>query len=105
MAQNDDLLHTIGGRHPDPAVFADLVGDALDEHIRRFGLFGVDDVDVVVLLDAAGTARHTVGIEHEDEDALFEALIVAENVHQPVAGGVEALLGAVSYTHLTLPTT
>ena len=50
-------------------------------------------MDVVVLLDAAGTARHTVGIEHEDEDALFEALIVAENVHQPVAGGVEALLG------------
>ena len=47
----------------------------------------------MVLLDAAGTARHTVGIEHEDEDALFEALIVAENVHQPVTGGVEALLG------------
>lgn len=52
--------------------FADLVGDALDEHIRRFGLFGVDDMDVVVLLDAAGTARHTVGIEHEDEDALLK---------------------------------
>ena len=75
------------------AILADLVGDVLDEHIRRLGLFGVDDVDVVVLLDAAGAAGHAVGVEDENDHALFEALIVAQDVRQLFAGGVQALFG------------
>ena len=35
MAQNDDLFHAVGGGHADPPPLADLVGDMLDEHIRR----------------------------------------------------------------------
>ena len=93
MAQNDDLLHAVGGGHPDAAVLADLVGDVLDEHIRRLGLFGVDDVDVVVLLDAAGAAGHAVGVEDENDHAFFEALIVAQDVRQLFAGGVQTLFG------------
>ena len=93
MAQNDDLFHAVGGGHADPPPLADLVGDMLDEHIRRLGLLGVDDVDVVILLDDAGAARHTVGIEHEDEHTLFEPLIVAQDVHQLLAGGIKALFG------------
>ena len=93
MTQNDDLLHAVGGSHADTAVLANLVGDVLDEHIGRFGFLGVDDVDIVVLLDAAGAAGHAVGVEHEDDHALFEALIVAQDVRQLFAGGVEALLG------------
>ncbi len=54
VAQNDDLFHAVGGGHTDPPPLADLVGDMLDEHIRRLGLLGVDDVDVVILLDAPG---------------------------------------------------
>ena len=88
MAQDDDLLHAVGGGHPDTAVPADLMGDPLDEHVRRFGLLGVDHMDIVVLLNAAGAAGHPVGIEHQDEHALLEALIVAQDVHQLVAGGV-----------------
>ena len=93
MAQDDDLLHAVGGGHPDTAVPADLMGDPLDEHVRRFGLLGVDHMDIVVLLNAAGAAGHPVGIEHQDEHALLEALIVAQDVHQLVAGGVQALFG------------
>ncbi len=93
MAQNDDLLHAVGGRHPHPAVLADLMGDMLNEHVRRLGLFGVHDVDIVVLLDAAGAAGHPVGVEHKDDHAFFKALIIAQDVCQLFAGGIEALFG------------
>ena len=93
MAQNDDLFHAIGGGHADAAALADLMGDTLDEHIGGLGFPGVDHMDIVVLLYAAGAARHTVGIKHKDEHALLKALIVAEDVHQPVAGRFQALFG------------
>ena len=93
MAQNDDLFHAIGGGHTDAAALADLMGDTLDEHISGLGFPGVDHMDIVVLLYAAGAARHTVGIKHKDEHALLKALIVAEDVHQPVAGRFQAFFG------------
>ena len=71
MAQNDDLFHAIGGGHADAAALADLMGDTLDEHIGGLGFPGVDHMDIVVLLYAAGAARHTVGIKHKDEHALL----------------------------------
>ena len=73
MAQDNDLLHAIGGSHADAAALADLMGDTLNEHIGGLGFSGVDHMDIVVLLYAAGAARHTVGIKHKDEHALFEA--------------------------------
>ena len=73
MAQDDDLFHAIGGGYADAAALADLMGDTLNEHIGGLGFSGVDHMDIVVLLYAAGAARHTVGIKHKDEHALFEA--------------------------------
>ena len=54
MAQDNDLLHAIGGGHADAATLADLMGDTLDEHIGGLGFPGVDYMDIVVLLYAAG---------------------------------------------------
>ena len=45
-------------------------------------------MDIVVLLDDTGAAGHPVGVEHKDENALLEPLIVAQDVHQPMAGSV-----------------
>ena len=63
MAQDNDLFHAIGGGHADAAALADLMGDTLNEHIGGLGFPGVDHMDIVVLLYAAGAARHTVGID------------------------------------------
>ena len=68
------------------------MGDPLDEHIGGLCLLGVDHMDVVVLLDGAGAAGHAVGIEHQNEHALLVALIVAQDIHQPMAGGVQTFL-------------
>ena len=93
MAEDDDLFHAVRGGDADPAALADFVGDMLDEHIRRLGFLGVNHMDIVVLLDGAGAAGHPVGVEHKDENALLEPLIVAQDVHQLFAGGFEALFG------------
>ena len=68
------------------------MGDPLDKHIGGLGLLGVDHMDIVVLLDGTGAAGHAVGIEHQNEHAFLVALIVAQNVHQLAAGGVQAFL-------------
>ena len=88
VTKDNDLLHAVRGRHPDAAAFADFVGDPLDEHIGGLGLLGIDHMDVVVLLNGTGAAGHAVGIEHQNEHALLVALIVAQDVHQPMAGSV-----------------
>ena len=49
-------------------------------------------MDIVVLLDGTGAAGHAVGIEHQNEHAFLVALIVAQDVHQFAAGGVQAFL-------------
>ena len=92
MAQNDDLFHAIGGGHADAAALADLVGDTLDEHIGGLGFPGVDHMDIVVLLNAAGAARHTIGIEYKNKIALLVALIVSQNIHQLVTGRFQTVL-------------
>lgn len=53
------------------------MSNVLDEHIGGFGFLGVDHMDIVVLLNAAGAARHTIGIEYKNKIALLVALIVA----------------------------
>ena len=35
MAQNNDLLQSVGGGHPDPMLFLQTVAGLLDVHIRR----------------------------------------------------------------------
>ena len=64
------------------------MGDPLDEHIGGLGLLGIDHMDVVVLLDGAGASGHAVSIKYQDEHAFLVSLIVAQDVHQPMAGGV-----------------
>ena len=78
VAQNDDLLHAVGSSHTDPPPLADLMSNVLDEHVCRFRFLRVDHMDIVVLLNAAGAARHTIGIEYKNKIALLVALIVAQ---------------------------
>ena len=68
------------------------IDNPLDEHIGGLGLLGIDHMDVVVLLDGAGASGHAVSIKYQDEHAFLVALIVAQNVHQLAAGGVQAFL-------------
>ena len=64
VAQNDDLLHAVGSSHTHPPPLADLMSNVLDEHIGGFGFLGVDHMDIVVLLNAAGVCpahdRHRI---------------------------------------------
>ena len=39
VAQNDDLFHAVGGRHPHPAIPADLMGDAAPDQKHGIRLF------------------------------------------------------------------
>ena len=93
MAQNDDLLHAVGGRHPDPAVFADLVGDALDEHIRRLGLFRIDDMDVVIKDDCwiGGNSTILKGVTIETGCVIAAGAVVTKSTEPyGIYGGVPA---------------
>ena len=68
------------------------MGDPLDEHIGGLGLLGIDHMDVVVLLNGAGATGHAVSIKYQDKHAFLVALIVAQDIHQLAAGGVQAFL-------------
>jgi len=70
-----------------------LVGGAFDVHIGGLGLAGVDDIQIMVLLDLPCAAAHLVGVEHQNRHAALVARIVAQNVHQAAAGGVQIAVG------------
>ena len=68
---------------------ADLLGHLFNVLVRGLRLLGEDDVDVVVLEHFPGVSLHFVAVEHQDHPALFKALIVAENILQADAGGIQ----------------
>ena len=46
-------------------------------------------MDVVIFLNFLDTARNLVGIEDNDDADLPESLIIAQNVHELVAGRID----------------
>ena len=92
MAQDNELFQVVGGGHPHPVLLGDLVGGPLDIGIGRLRLLGIDHVDIFVPLHGAGVPLHLVGVEHQDHHALFEPLIVAEDIHEHMPGGLQVPL-------------
>ena len=68
-----------------------IIGRLLDIHIRRLGLPGVDDMDAVAFFDRARAALDLVSIEHEDQVAPAHTLVVAHDIHKPLACRVYVL--------------
>ena len=93
VTENDDLLHAVRCRHAHAPLPAQLIGGALDIGIGGLRLPGVDDLDPVHRLHAAGVSLDLVGVKHQDHHALAEPLIVGENTHEHLARGVNVLRG------------
>ena len=93
VPEDDHLFQIVGGGHPDMVLFSDSVGDLFDVGIRRLRLLGVDHKDVVVAQHIGGAPGDLVGIEHQDDHTFFIPLVVAKQIHQGLAGGVDAFLG------------
>ena len=64
-----------------------------DVHVRRLGLLGVHDVEVVVFLHLPLAALDLVGVENQYRHYLPVARVVAEDIHQPLARRVQVALG------------
>ena len=93
MPQNDELFGPVRGGHPNPVALVDLIGGLFDEHIGGLGLLGVDHMDVVVLLHHPHAALHPVGVEHKDQHAGVEPLIIAQDVHQRLPRRIQIGVG------------
>ena len=93
MAHDDDLLGTVAADDAGAVLLRQLVGGAFDVHIGGLGLAGVDDIQIMVLFDLPCAAPHLVGVEHQNRHAALVACIVAQNVHQAAAGGVQIAVG------------
>ena len=81
MAQNDELLGPVGGGHPHPVLFSQLVGGLFNVGVGGLGLLGVDHVDVVVFHHLSQAAGHLIGVKDQDHLAPAKTLIVAQQVH------------------------
>ena len=71
-------------------ILGDFVDGLFDIVVRRFGLAGVYDMDAMVFLSRAHIARHLVGVEHQDQLARVEAVIVGQDIHQALTGMLQA---------------
>ena len=89
MPQYDDLLQSIRGRHPHPVLLGQRVGHFFDIHIRCLGFFGVYHADAMVPFNAAGIALYLVGVKDQYQLAPPVALVVAQDLNEPVPGGVQ----------------
>ena len=93
MPQNDKLLGAVRGCHAHAVAACKLIGGLFNIHVGCFGLFGIHDADAAVLLHLAAPAAHFVGVEHQNDTALAEALIIAQDVCKGRAGGVDVFPG------------
>ena len=91
VAEDDELLERVRGRHAHAPSAAQLVGDALDVLVGRLRLLRIDDVEVVVFFHRAQSLGHAVGVEDEDERAAAVGLVVAQQVHQQMPRRVEVV--------------
>ena len=91
VAEDDDLLGPVGRGDAHAPLAAQLVGRALDVGVGSLSLLGVDDLDAVHRLHAAGVALDLVGVEHRDDAALAKALIVCKDVDERAARGGDIL--------------
>ena len=71
----------------------DGVGGFFNIGVRRLRFFGVDHIDVVVFAHFPHVAGHLVSVEYQNHLAVPVALVIAQQVHQQLTGGVQTLLG------------
>ena len=69
------------------------MGGFFDVHICGFSFLCVNDADPVHLLDLAVAALYAVGVKHDYQLALTEALIVSEYIDQCASRAVDISLG------------
>ena len=93
VTQNDSLFQTVRGRNLDAVRAGQVVGRFLDVHVGGLGGLGVDHVDAVHLLDRTGIVLDAVGVKDQNEVTFFDALIVAQQVNERRAGGIQIVVG------------
>ena len=80
VTENDQLFHTVGGRHPHAILFSHIIGGFFDLGVCRLCLFGVDDMDILVFFYRTGISFDFICIKHQNDTAFSVTLIVAEHI-------------------------
>ena len=76
-SHNDYLFHVVGGRNAHPVSFPEFVGGLFDVHVCGFGFLGVNNGDSVLLFNLPVISLYAIGVEHENQIASPESLVVA----------------------------
>lgn len=74
---------------------AELVSSAFDISISRFGFFGVNYTDIVVIFHYTLLLFDLVCVKDEYQLTLLVSLIVAKPVHKHTSCKVKALIGSL----------
>ena len=74
---------------------AELVGSAFDISVSRFGFFGVNYTDIVVIFHYTLLLFDLVCVKDEYQLTLLVSLIVAKPVHKHTSCKIKALVGSL----------
>jgi len=89
LTSDNELDHAVGGSDCGAVASADADRDFFDVLVGGLRFFCIHNVDVVIFLDFLDTSRNLVGIEDNDDADLPESLIIAQDVHELVAGRID----------------
>ena len=74
---------------------SNLMDRFLNVLVRCFRLFCINYIDIVVFHYFSRIALHFIGIIYEDQCVLLISLIIAEDVHELISGGLNAGIGKI----------
>ena len=76
VTQNNDLHQAVRGSDPDAVFLAQTVGGLFNIGVGGLRLFGVDNGNIVVLLNLFHAAMHFIGVKDQNDPIAPIALIV-----------------------------
>ena len=92
-SEGGQLHQTVGGRHPDGVVPANLMSQRFNVSIGGLTFLGVDHLNVVELALFAGVTLLLVAVKYHHQAAFGEARVAGKPVAQLPPGSVQIVLG------------
>ena len=68
------------------------MGQLFNILVCRFCFLCVYHMDVVIFYGLSGVSFHLICVKDHDQRTFFIALVIAQNVHEPVSGAVDVHL-------------
>ena len=93
VAQDDPLLHAVGGGHPHPVVLPQVIGGLFNVGVGGLRLFRIHHIDAAPPLHRAHAALHLIGVEDQNDLALAEGPVFDQKLGEDFTGGVHVLPG------------